>query len=95
MAIYVVLCNTSAKKIGTGISNSAVLQVLQICLKIGKISYFGNNDLSLLEFRPGSNNNVNQSGHLRDRKKNENNILLKTETFKKQKLLERKKINSS
>ena len=35
-----------------------------------KISYFGNNDLLLPQFRPGSNYNKNRSGRLRDSKKN-------------------------
>ena len=43
-----------------------------------EISYFGDNDLSLLQFRLGSSDNRNRSGRLRDSKKNENNILLKT-----------------
>ena len=34
-----------------------------------QISYFGNNDLSLLQFRPDGNNNRNCSGHLGESKK--------------------------
>ena len=37
--------------------------------KGSEISYFGNNDISLPQFRPGSNNSKNHSGYLRDSKK--------------------------
>ena len=39
------------------------------CPAGSKILYFGDNNLSLLQFRPASNNNKYCSGHVRDSKK--------------------------
>ena len=47
--------------------------------------YFGDNNLSLPQFRPGGNDNKNRSGCLRDSKK------MRIIFFWEQKILERKK----